>query len=68
MMSEQIEITTELTEQGKGYDAIVLPLMLLVGSFALSAFFVWFLFIALYLLFVMGFMVTMFSAALSLGF
>ena len=65
-MSEQIEVT-ESSEQGKGYDAILLPLMLLVGSFGLSVFLVWFVFIILYFLFIMGFMVSLFSLAISSG-
>ena len=66
-MSEQIEVT-EWGEQGKGYDAILLPLMLLAGAFGLSVFLVWFVFVALYFLFIMGFMVSIFSLAISSGF
>ena len=66
-MSEQIEVT-ESSEQGKGYDAILLPLMLLVGSFGLSVFLVWFVFIILYFLFIMSFMVSLFSLAIGSGF
>jgi len=66
-MSEQVEVT-ESSEQGKGYDAILLPLMLLVGSFGLSVFLVWFVFVVLYFLFIMGFVVSLFSLAISSGF
>ena len=66
-MSEQIEIT-ESSEQGKGYDAVLLPLMLLAGAFGLSVFIAWFLFLALYFLFIMGLMVSMFSLAIGSGF
>ena len=66
-MSEQIEVT-ESSEQGKGYDAILLPLMLLVGSFGVSVFLVWFVFVVLYFLFIMSFMVSLFSLAISCGF
>ena len=66
-MSEQVEVI-ESSEEGKGYDAILLPLMLLVGSFGLSVFLVWFVFIVLYFLFIMSFMVNLFSLAISYGF
>ncbi len=66
-MSEQIEVTVS-SEQGKGYDAILLPLMLLVGSFGVSVFLVWFVFVVLYFLFIMSFMVSLFSLAISCGF
>jgi hypothetical protein len=66
MVNKQIEVT-ESSEQGKGYDAVLLPLMLLAGAFGLSVFMAWFLFLALYFLFIMGFMVSMFSLAIGSG-
>jgi hypothetical protein len=66
MMREQIEVT-ESSEQGKGYDAVLLPLMLLAGALGLSVFLVWFVYLVLYFLFIMGFMVSMFGVVMGSG-
>ena len=57
----------ETTETGKGYDAIVLPLVLLTGATGLAMFLAWMIFIVLYMLFFLGMFVLIASVSLSGG-